>query len=71
LRINTVLEEDGETQNRYGLKVLARTMAITSFIFIVLALLAQKGVWITLAIGLLIGLAAFLIYRSLGKEATK
>ncbi|WP_240894385.1 sodium:solute symporter family protein [Parapedobacter sp. SGR-10] len=64
-------EESSEVQNRYGLKVLARTMAITSLIFIVLALLAQKGLWITLVIGLLIGLAAFLIYRSLGKETTK
>ena len=64
-------EQSSEVQNRYGLKVLARTMAITSLIFIVLALLAQKGLWITLVIGLLIGLAAFLIYRSLGKETTK
>src|SRR5690606_29811893 len=45
-------EQSSEEQNRYGLKVLARTMVITSFIFIVLALIADhKALWITLFIG--------------------
>src|SRR5699024_6689904 len=34
-------EESSEAQNRYGLQVLARTMAITSMIFIALALFAD------------------------------
>lgn len=57
-------EQSSEEQNRYGLKILARTMAITAMIFIALALTAdQKALWITLAIGIIIGLGSWSIYR--------
>lgn len=57
-------EESSEAQNRYGLRVLARTMAITSMIFIVLALIAdKKALWITLIVGVIIGLGGWFIYR--------
>jgi len=57
-------EQSSEEQNRYGLKVLARTMVITSLIFIVLALIADyKALWITLAIGIIVGIGAWSVYR--------
>ncbi|MGS2737683.1 sodium:solute symporter family protein [Sinomicrobium sp. M5D2P17] len=61
-------ESSSEAQNSFGLKILARTMAITSIIFIGLALIADhKALWITLFVGIAIGLIAWSIYRSLGK----
>lgn len=60
-------EEDTEEQNQYGLKVLSKTMALTAGIFIVLALVAEKGTWITLIVGLVIGVASYSIYRNLKK----
>src|SRR5690606_38205202 len=62
-------EQSSEEQNRYGLKVLARTMVITSFIFIVLALIADhKALWITLFIGIMVGLGALSIFRYTNKR---
>jgi len=58
-------EESSQEQNQYGLKVLARTLALTSGIFIVLAFVADKGTWITLLVGLTVGLGSLLIYRNL------
>ncbi|PUV26296.1 sodium transporter [Sphingobacterium athyrii] len=60
-------EEDTEAQNQYGLKVLSKTMALTAGIFVVLALVADKGTWVTLMVGLVIGLASYSIYRNLKK----
>lgn len=60
-------EEDTEAQNQYGLKVLSKTMALTAGIFVVLALVADKGTWVTLIVGLVIGLASYSIYRNLKK----
>lgn len=57
-------EQSSEEQNHYGLKVLARTMAITSLIFISLALIADhKALWITLSIGIIVGVGAWSIFR--------
>src|SRR5690606_31084481 len=57
-------EESSEAQNRYGLLVLARTMAITSMIFIALALFADyKALWITLSVGVIVGVGSWSIYR--------
>jgi len=62
-------EQSSEEQNRYGLKVLARTMVITSFIFIVLALIADhKALWITLFIGIMVGLGALSVFRYTNKR---
>ncbi|RZF58559.1 sodium:solute symporter family protein [Sphingobacterium corticibacterium] len=62
-------EQSSEEQNRYGLKVLARTMAITSLIFIVLALIADhKALWITLSIGIIVALGAWSIFRYTNKK---
>ncbi|WP_461533644.1 sodium:solute symporter family protein [Sinomicrobium sp.] len=59
-------EESSETQNNFGLLVLARTMAVTAFIFIILALMAdRKALWITLSIGGVVGLISYAIYRRL------
>lgn len=63
--------EDSGEQNRFGLKVLARTMAITALIFIVLGLLAEKGMWITVAIGAIVGVAALMIFNSLKQRIPK
>ncbi len=61
-------EESSEAQNTYGLKVLARTMAITSVIFIALGLTADKGLWITLVIGAIVGIGAWMIYTYVKKQ---
>lgn len=61
-------DESSASQNRYGLKVLARTMMLTSIIFIGLGLIAEKGLWITLTIGILVALGAWSIYRYLNKQ---
>ncbi|MBD1427717.1 sodium:solute symporter family protein [Sphingobacterium arenae] len=62
-------EQSSEEQNRYGLKVLARTMVITSFIFIVLALIADhKALWITLFIGIMVGLGALSVFQYTNKR---
>ena len=62
-------EQSSEEQNRYGLKVLARTMVITSFIFIVLALIADHtALWITLFIGIMVGLGALSVFRYTNKR---
>ena len=68
-QMNVEEEDSSEEQNRYGLKVLARTMVLTAIIFIVLALIADKGLWITLAIGLVVGIAALSIYISLDRKS--
>jgi len=58
-------ETSSEEQNNYGLKVLARTLAVTSLIFVGLALIADgKALWITLSIGIMVGLGAWSIYQS-------
>lgn len=62
-------EQSSEEQNRYGLRVLAKTIAITSFIFIALALIADhKALWITLLIGLIVGIGAWSVYRHTDKK---
>ena len=55
--------ETSESQNTFGLKVLARTMGVISLIFVGLAFLSEKALDVTLMMGIIIGLAAWLIYR--------
>ncbi|EOR94167.1 putative sodium-coupled permease [Arcticibacter svalbardensis MN12-7] len=55
--------ESSESQNAFGLKVLARTMGIISVIFIVLAFVSGNALDVTLLIGVLIGVAALIINR--------
>lgn len=57
------LNETSESQNVFGLKVLARTMALISVIFIVLAFLSGKAMNVTLLLGVCIGISAWLINR--------
>ncbi|UGU16831.1 Na+:solute symporter [Sinomicrobium kalidii] len=61
-------DESSKAQNSFGLKILARTMAITSMIFIGLALTAdQKALWTTLCVGTVIGFMSWFIHRKSGR----
>lgn len=63
-------DESSKAQNSFGLKILARTMAITSVIFIGLALTAdQKALWTTLCVGTVIGLMSWFIHRKSGRHS--
>src|SRR5699024_1925642 len=67
--INLEDTEDSQEQNNFGLRVLARTMGVTAFIFIILAILASdKALWITLSVGIVIGLTSWMIYNKLPKS---
>ncbi|RAV30292.1 sodium transporter [Sinomicrobium soli] len=58
--------KSSEAQNSFGLRVLARTMAVTAIIFIILALMTDhKALWITLSVGIVVGLISWMIYRKL------
>lgn len=61
--------ETSESQNAFGLKVLAITMGVISMIFINLAFVSGKALDITLLIGVLIGIAAWVIYKKSIKKS--